>query len=192
MLDFRFSSTAVAVLAGAALALALNGSDSLAQTASAAAPDVAVRIGPALLAKSRKLGEADVKEIAKSLADTVRGDLQGGRRAHSPIRADLVLEDAVPDRPTLQQLSDHPGLSESSIALGGATITGVVTFADGHSEPLSYSFFQDSLREERGVGQWTDADRAFELLGDDLAHGRIPHDRLDTRVADSDVDQWRP
>jgi hypothetical protein len=79
-----------------------------------------------------------------------------------------------------------------SVALGGAAISGVVTFADGHTESLSYSFRQDSLRDDIGVGQWTDAERTFQLLGDDLAHGHIPHDRLDVRVADSDADPWRP
>ncbi len=192
MLDFRLHSTPKQILASAILALALGASASMAQTAPAATPDVTVRIGPALAAKSRKIGDADLKEIAKSLADTIRGDLKGGHRAKSPVRADLVLEDAIPDRPTMQQLSDHPGLSESSLALGGAAISGVVTYADGRTQPFSYSFRQDSLRDEVGVGQWTDAERAFQLLGGDLAHGHIPHDPLDIRVADSDSDEWRP
>jgi hypothetical protein len=163
----------------------------LAQTQPAPAPEVTVHIGPALAAKVRKLGETDINDIAKTLADTIRGDLKGSHRTNAPIRADLVLEDATPNRPTIQQLSDNPGLSESSIALGGAAISGVVTFADGRTEPVSYSFRQDSLRDDIGVGQWTDAERTFEYLGDDLAHGHIPHSRLDIRVADSGFDQWR-
>jgi hypothetical protein len=152
---------------------------------------VTVHIGPALAAKVRKLGETDVKEIAKTLADTVRGDLQGRDHTNAPIRAELVLEDATPNRPTIQQLSDNPGLSMRSIALGGAAISGLVTFADGHTEPLSFSFRENSLRDDIGVGPWTDAERTFEFLGDDLARGHIPHDRLSIRVADSSFDQWR-
>jgi len=148
-------------------------------------------VGPALAAKVRKLGETDVNEMVKSLADTVRVDLQGHHRANAPVRADLVLEDITPNRPTMQQLSDHPGLSMESIALGGAAVSGVVTFADGHTEPLSYSFRQNTLRDDIGAGQWTDAERTFDYLGDDLAHGHIPHSRLDIRVADSGFDQWR-
>jgi hypothetical protein len=151
-----------------------------------------VRIGPVLAAKAPKLGQADVDEIVKDLADTVRGDLRARHGGKAPVRAALVLEDATPNRPTAQQLGDHPGLSERSLALGGAAISGVVTFADGRTEPLSYSFRQDSLRDDLGVGQWTDADRAFDELGDDLAHGHIPHDRLDIRLADSSFDPWRP
>jgi hypothetical protein len=173
-----------------ALSLLIGGA-SFAQTPAAPAPEVTVRIGPALAAKASKLGQAEVDEMAKSLADTVRGELKG-RGAKAPIRADLVLEDITPNRPTIQQLSDHPGLSEGSLALGGAAISGVVAFADGHTQPVSYSFRQDSLRDDVGVGQWTDAERAFEMLGDDLAHGHIPHSRLDIRVADSGFDQWRP
>jgi len=187
----KLPSTAYTMLTGAALSLVVAGA-SLAQTPPVPTPAVTVHVGPALAAKVRKLGAIDVDEMAKSLADTVRGDLQGHHRTSAPIRADLVLEDAVPNRPTIQQLSDHPGLSMTSIALGGAAISGVVTFADGHTETLGYSFRQDSLRDDIGVGQWTDAERAFEFLGDDLAHGHIPHDRLDIRVADSSFDQWRP
>jgi hypothetical protein len=183
-----FSATCKLVL-GAALGLAVGGAS---EAQSPAAPQVTVHVGPALSAKARKLGETDVDEMVKDLGATVRRDLQGHAGGKAPIRADLVLEDATPNRPTLQQLSDHPGLSERSIALGGAAVSGVVTFADGHTEPFSYTFREISLRDEIGVGQWTDADRAFEYLGDDLAHGRIPHDHLDIRVADSGFDQWRP
>ncbi len=191
----KLNSTARQAFAGMALCL-LIGAACQAQTSPVSAPEgtapeVTVHIGPALAAKVGKLGETDVKEIAKDLADTVRGDLQGHRRASAPIRADLILEDATPNRPTIQQLSNNPGLSERSIALGGAAISGVLTFADGHTEPVSYSFRQNSLRDDIGVGQWTDAERTFEYLGDDLAHGHIPHDRLDIRVADSGFDQWR-
>ncbi len=185
----KLHSIATKMLAGMALSLGVSAA-SLAQTPPRPAPMVSVLVGPALAAKVRKLGATDVDEMAKSLADTVRGDLQSHHRASAPIRADLVLEDATPNRPTIQQLSDHPGLSMTSIALGGAAISGVVTFADGHSEPLSYSFRQDSLRDDIGVGPWTDAERTFEFLGDDLARGHIPHDRLDIRVADSGFDQW--
>ncbi len=190
MLRSRRFSTRCKALNGLALSLLISGA-SLAQTPSVSAPDVTVHVGPALAAKVRKLGETDVNEMVKDLADTIRGDLQGHHRANAPIRADLVLEDATPNRPTIQQLSDNPGLSMESIALGGAAISGVVTFADGHTEPLSYSFREVSLRDDLGAGQWTDAERTFEFLGDDLAHGRIPHDRLDIRVADSGFDQWR-
>ncbi len=186
----RLCSIRKGIATGLALSLLTAGA-SLAQTAAAPTPEVTVRIGPALAAKASKLGQTDVDEMVKALADSVRGDLKG-RGAKAPVRADLVLEDITPNRPTIQQLSDHPGLSERSIALGGAAISGVVAFADGHTQPVSYSFRQDSLRDDLGVGQWTDAERAFEFLGDDLAHGHIPHARLDIRVADSGFDQWRP
>jgi len=182
---------ACTVLAGLALELAIAGAG-FAQTPTAPAPEVTVRVGPALAARAHKLGETEVNEMAKALADTVRGDLTAHHRANAPVRAELVLEDATPNRPTLQQLSDHPGLSIHSLSLGGAAVSGVVTFADGHTAPVSYSFQQDSLRDDIGVGEWTDAERTFELLGDDLAHGHIPHDRLSIRMADSDSDQWRP
>lgn len=183
-------SAAGRLLTGVAVIMAMSGV-ALAQPAPSPAPEVTARVGPALAAKVRKLGGADVNEIVKELADTIRGDLQGHHKANAPIRADLVLEDATPNRPTSQQLGDNPGLSIDSVALGGAAISGVVTFDDGHTEPLSYSFRQISLQDDIGAGQWTDAERAFDYLGDDLARGHIPHDRLAIRVADSGFDQWR-
>jgi hypothetical protein len=187
---FKLPSTMVKALTGIGLGLAIS-SSGLAQTAPAMAPEVTVQVGSALAAKAQKLGETDVKEMVKDLAGAVRSDLEGHHRASAPVRADLILEDMTPNRPTVQQLSDNPGLSEESIALGGAAISGVVTFADGHTESLSYTFRQTSLQDDLGVGQWTDAERAFDYLGDDLAHGHIPHDRLSLRVADSGFDQWR-
>ncbi len=190
MSQIRHGSIRLGALIGLGLSVVL-GSASIAQTTPSPSPEVTVRLGPALAAKAPKLGDSDLKEILKDLADTVRSDLKGSHRANTPIRADLVLEDATPNRPTIQQLDDNPGLSEGSIALGGAAISGVVTFADGHTEALSYSFRQNSLRDELGVGQWTDAERTFDFLGDDLAHGHIPHQHLDIRVADSGFDEWR-
>ncbi len=191
----RVHSTTGKVIVGAALSLIIGGA-SQAQVPAASPPElkspvVTVHIGPALAAKVRRLGDTDVNEIVKDLTDTVRDDLKASHRSSAPIRADLVLEDATPNRPTIQQLSDNPGLSMNSIALGGAAISGVVTFADGHTESLGYSFREVSLRDDFGAGQWTDAERTFEFLGDDLAHGHIPHQRLDIRVADSGFDQWR-
>jgi hypothetical protein len=186
----KLGSTSSKVLIGAALVLAMGGAG-LAQPAPPASAKVTVRIGPALAAKTPRLGEPDVSALSKDLADTVRDDLAGRRRPNAPVKVNLVLEDATPNRPTAQQLSDHPYLSLNSISVGGAAISGVATFADGHSEPFSYNFRQVSLQYDVGATQWTDAERAFEELGNDLAHGHLPHDRLDIRVADSGFDQWR-
>jgi hypothetical protein len=191
MARFWLPSTLLTLTAGLALSVALGGAViAQASDGSTPAPQVIVHVGPALAAKAPKLGQSDVSDMATELANTVRDALKGRQRANAPVSADLILEDATPNRPTIQQLSDNPGLSERSIALGGAAVRGVVTFTDGRTEALSYSFHQNTLGDDIGVGQWTDAERTFEMLADSLAHGRIPHDHLDIRTTDRSFDQW--
>ena len=89
------------------------------------------------------------------------------------VRADLVLEDARPNRPTLQQQSIRSELSSRSRALGGAWVSGVLTRADGTTEPLTYSYFESDLLNSTGFTTWNDAERAFSWLGGELARGKV-------------------
>ena len=153
--------------AAAVLALSMAGS------AFAAAP-VTVTVGPDLAKKTKSYGARDVEEVRKWLAEAAEHALN--RPGAKPIaRADLVLADAVPNRPTFNQLGRNTSLSMlGSVGLGGAKITGTVTGTDGVVRPLTFAFYETSLQNERGATTWFDAERAFDMLSSKIAKGDIP------------------
>jgi hypothetical protein len=160
-----------ATLSGAASAQ--TPTDTALAAASPAKPDVSVVVGQALQLKAGDYGSWALTELTKDLTSTI-----GKALAHShggtPLQVKLVLEDATPTRPTAAQLGREAGLSERSIGLGGAWIDGYVLTADNKKVPISYSFYETDLRNEMAPAMWSDADRAFDLLASQLAHGKYP------------------
>lgn len=141
-----------------------------------AAPTVNVTVGAELAKKTKHYGARDVEQIRSDLQREVERAL-ARKGAAQPTSVDLVLENAVPNRPTFAQLTRLPGLSLQSVGVGGAKITGSVTEADGVVRPIRYQWFQNDIRQEIGATTWTDAQRAFNLLADRVAKGR-PADKL--------------
>ena len=141
-----------------------------------AAPTVNVTVGEELAKKSKHYGARDVELIRADLQRTVERAL-ARKNAVQPASVDLVLENAVPNRPTFEQLSRRPGLSFWSVGVGGAKITGTITEADGAVRPVRYQWYQNDIRQEIGASTWTDAYRAFYILADRVAKGR-PVDKL--------------
>lgn len=133
---------------------------------------ISVSLGPDLQDKAEELGPREVQEQADRLAELVgralarEGDLDGAR-------IELVLTDLRPNRPTFQQMSDRPGLDgHRSRSIGGATIEGRITTADGRTLPVQYDWYSSSLADVRGINTWADADRAYRRLAINLADGR--------------------
>lgn len=158
-------------LAAAAVALAaLSAAPSYAQAP--AGPEVQVRVGTQLAAKTADYGERELAFLNTALARSLRA--RAGKGGWT--RLDLVLEDAVPNRPTLAMQSRNVSLSQSSVSVGGAEVTGTA-FGPRGPQPLRFSWWETDLRNEVGAGVWTDAERAFDILGGELGRGRVP-DRL--------------
>lgn len=133
---------------------------------------ISVALGPDLQEKADELGPREVQEQADRLAELVGralardGDLDGAR-------IELILTDLKPNRPTFQQLSDRPGLDgHRSRSIGGATIEGQITTADGRTLPVRYDWYSSSLADVWGVNTWSDADRAYRRLAVNLTDGR--------------------
>ncbi|MFN3352708.1 MAG: hypothetical protein ACK4Z5_03780 [Brevundimonas sp.] len=164
------SMTAAAALAGAASAHAVRAD---AAQAPAASPRVTVAIGPELENRAEELGRRDIDELAEDLRRTVERELdRSGALAGAEVR--LVLADAKPNRPTLQQAAGRPGLDIfRSISIGGAEIEGEVRLADGSVRPVSYDWYSNNLADVRGFSTWEDADRAFDRFARRLADGRF-------------------
>ena len=143
----------------------------------AAQPSIEVRISPALRHEAEKsLGIKDVQSLADDLKREVgrsldrTGVLDGAR-------LELVLVDAKPNRPTMQQLGDRPGLSYESFSVGGATIEGKAIAVDGTVTPLRYRWYETDIRWARDRTTWADASTAIEQFAHRLARGDTSPDR---------------
>lgn len=154
-------------LAAAVLAIGV------ASSAFAAPASVQVTVGPELQAKALK--KYGVKEVDR-LADMLRQDVERSLArtgAYDGARIELVLVDAIPNRPTFKQLVDTPGLSFSSFGIGGATIEGRAIAADGVATPLTYRWYESDIRHARANWTWSDADWAFNRFAYRLGRGEV-------------------
>lgn len=158
----------IRALAAAALLAATPAAPALARDAVPAAT-VNVAIGADLRSEEARYGIQEDDVLSRMLqSDVARAAAKGGFT-----RLDLVIEYARPNRPTVNQLALNPGLSFESLAVGGATVSGAAYGPDGVARPLRFSWYQSDFSEERGAGIWYDADRAFQLLSVELAHGKV-------------------
>jgi hypothetical protein len=155
------------LIAIAAAAAAL----SAAPAANAAPAAIHVAVGPELQAKAERVyGVREVRDLAEQLRRLVARRLANSD-AYDNARIELVLTDAVPNRPTFKQLSDVPGLSSDSFGVGGAAIEGRIVAPDGQARPLAYRYYETDIRYARHVGTWSDAQWALQQFADKLARG---------------------
>ncbi|KQS56541.1 hypothetical protein ASG17_05790 [Brevundimonas sp. Leaf363] len=146
---------------------------SLAAAAQAQAPRVTVALGPTLQRDRDNLGQRDITEQADRLGEAVRRALANSDYLDGA-QVNLVLTDLKPNRPTIEQANQRPGLSIiDSFSIGGAAIEGEVILADGRREPVRYSRYSNDISWSRGMGTWWDADRAFDRFAVNVAEGRL-------------------
>lgn len=155
-----------AFLAPMTAALALAGA------ASAQPSAVVVTVSPDFAKTAEELGQRDVQQQVDDLTAKVTRVLTQ-RHALDGARIELTITDLKPNRPTMQQISDKPGLDPiRSISIGGAAIEGTVTTASGEVHPVKYDYYSNTLAEVRGYTTWQDANTAYDRLARNLAEGR--------------------
>ncbi len=133
---------------------------------------VVVTVSPDFAKTAAELGEREVQQQADDLARTVERVLNE-QQALNGARIELVITDLKPNRPTIQQATDKPGLDMMrSISIGGAAIEGTVTTASGEVQPVKYERYSNNLADVRGYSTWQDASTAFNRLARNLAEGR--------------------
>ncbi len=156
----------LAFFAPMAATLALGGA-ALAQPTA-----VNVTLGPDLQRKADELGQREVQQQVNRLAEVVTRALADDADLHGAT-IDLVLTDLKPNRPTMEQLVQRPGLDAiRSVSIGGAAVEGQITMADGTVQPVRYDWYTNTLGDVRGYAVWHDADRAYHRLARNLASGR--------------------
>ena len=151
----------------------LTAAMALAGAAAAQPSSVSVTVSPDFAKTAAELGEREVQQQADDLARTVERVLNE-QQALDGARIELVITDLKPNRPTMQQLSDKPGLdSMRSLSIGGAAVEGSVTMASGEVQPVKFDYYTPTLADARGSTTWTDAQRAYDRLARNLAEGRF-------------------
>jgi hypothetical protein len=159
----------------ASVILALAGA-AAAQTAPGITPVISVDIGAPLAAKLKNYGARDIDDVKRDLRDSVAralDDAHGG--PCRPMRVALTLVDAIPNRPTMEQMQSHPGLDYRSFGLGGADIVAQLQCADGRAASVHERYYETDIRMERMVSTWSDAERAIDLVARRIAHGDFDH-----------------
>ncbi len=88
-------------------------------------------------------------------------------------RIAVTINDAKPNKPTLQQLSDRPGLDYMrSISIGGMDVSAIAFDADGREIfSLSYDWFETDIRNVPPSTTWSDARRAARIFARRFAEG---------------------
>lgn len=79
-------------------------------------------------------------------------------------RVVVTIEDARPNRPTMEQVSNKPGLDPMrSISIGGAHVTGKAYDASGKEiGTIDYDWYETNLDNVVGATTWTDARTTFD------------------------------
>lgn len=110
--------------------------------------------------------------VAEALAQ------HGGALAESgPITIDITIVDADPNRPTMQQLHDQPGLDAiRSISIGGAELRAVLRGPDGQVlSEVTHRRYNYDIRDAVGSGTWTEARRAIRQFATKVADAYAAH-----------------
>jgi len=140
--------------------------------------EVNVTIGAELQDKADQYGQRELDYLARDLRESVIQAInRRGGLVPSGGTLDLVIEDAVPNRPTMRQMSKTPGLSFESFGIGGARVSGVLKTADGQTLPVSYRWYESDIRWSISAGTWSDAQTTFDRFGRRLADGSLVSER---------------
>ena len=155
----------MAVIAGA-LTIATSG------TALAQPEAINITIAPKFAHQVEKLGEREVNDQIADLTSQLNRTLERHGALEGAV-LDLIITDLKPNRPTMQQMVDRPGLDPiRSLSIGGAAIEGSVTTADGVKHDVKYDYYTPFIYDSLGMTTWADANRAYSRFATNLANGR--------------------
>ncbi|MDO8295963.1 MAG: hypothetical protein Q7T19_05940 [Caulobacter sp.] len=140
--------------------------------------EIHVTIGPQLQDKADDYGQRELDYLAGDLRKSVEQALdRSGGLAAAGGTLDLVIEDAIPNRPTLRQMAVKPSLSYESYGIGGARIGGVLTTADGQRIPVGFRWYETDIRWSQTANTWTDAQNTFDRFARRLVTGEAVAER---------------
>lgn len=122
---------------------------------------------------SQKLEQEYGPREGERLSEEVRDDLEREfRKAHiDPARVSVTILDAKPNRPTMQQLTDKPGLDMlRSKSIGGMDVKGAAYDASGQLiAEVEYDWYETNINNVIASGVWGDANRASRRFAEKFA-----------------------
>lgn len=153
----------LAVTAATAFALA---APVLATPASVAGPTVSVTYSEDFSEKlTEDYGEREKRVLEDMVGSSLRRELPA-----TVTRVEVELVDAVPNRPTFEQMGNEPGLSFSSFGVGGAELKGRAFDASGAVVgEVTYRWYSNDIVWSQHAWVWEDADRAIDRFAQELA-----------------------
>jgi hypothetical protein len=174
MLRMRLTSA----LAGAALF-------AMAQAAYAAPVTLApISFSPELQAElDAELGAREGEVLQRAVSEAVARALteRGATLSDAaPVTVEISILDADPNRPTLQQLADRPGLDGiSSVSIGGAELHAVLRGPDGQVlSEVSHRRYNYSITDVPVPSTtWSEARRAIRRFADKVADAYVANVR---------------
>jgi hypothetical protein len=143
----------LAALAGLALAAA----------PAAAAVTVEAKVSTEFQQKLEKdYGVREADKLTRALISKIEGVFD--RQDVMADRVVVTIEDAKPNRPTLQQVSDKPGLDPMrSISVGGARVSGIAYDASGAEiGRFDYHWYETDISNVIAATTWSDARWTFD------------------------------
>jgi len=131
-------------------------------------------------ALDEELGAREGEILRRAVADAINDELarRGASVSAGGPSIEVSIVDAEPNRPTMQQLVDTPGLDWGrSISLGGAELHAVLRGADGAVlSEVDHRRFNFTISELNGaVNTWTEARRAIRRFADKVADDYVAH-----------------
>jgi hypothetical protein len=116
--------------------------------------------------------------LRRAVADSINNELarRGVSTAGGPA-IEVLIVNAEPNRPTMQQLAEQPGLdSIRSISIGGADLRAVLRSADGTVvEEVEHRRFNYTIDEAVGSSTWTEARRSIRRFANKVADAYVAH-----------------
>ena len=157
----------------ALMALSLGAGAALAAEPVTIAP---IQIGEALTAKADDIGEREFDQLRRTLRGYLERELAGHLGENGSTLYVTIL-DATPNRPTMEQMGNTPGLSMQSFSIGGASIEAELVSAAGEKlESYSYAWRSYDITNAVGASTWMDARRAFSRFARDVGEGVAARD----------------
>jgi hypothetical protein len=150
-------------------------------TASAAeAPVARVAFTPEFAEKLHEdYGDREADVLRRDLDEALARAFEDVAQTDAGVTLDVTIEDARPNRPTMEQLGARVGLSYAhSYGIGGAELSGVLRAADGSViAEIEHRYFEDDIRDVIARGTWSDARRAMRQFADKVADAYAQHAR---------------
>ncbi|MBL8537119.1 MAG: DUF3313 family protein [Hyphomonadaceae bacterium] len=132
-------------------------------------------------ALAEDLGPREGEYLQRAVQTEIAAALQRrGVSAGAPARLsiEVVIVDADPNRPTMQQLHDQPGLDPiASVSIGGAELRAILRDNDGNAvATVEHRFYDHNLLDTTpAASTWSTARRSIHRFARRVADAYVAH-----------------